>query len=120
MPRNAAYVSRTLTALSRSPAFGGAYIAYGWLDAGFGPSSSDIAGYALQDVARFRKWLAQRYGSIAAFNRALGVDYASFAAVPAFLPKHRHFSIYQQFRTWSYAALLCGGSIAVFTIHPER
>ena len=102
----ATYVARTLTALRPSPGFGGAYIAYGWLDAGFGPSSSGMAGYAPQDVARFRTWLAQRYGSIGAFNRAAGVDYASFAAVPAFLPKHSHFSIYQQFRAWSYATLL--------------
>ncbi len=102
----AAYVARTLTTLGRSPAFGGAYIAYGWLDAGYGPSSSGIAGYAPQDVARFRTWLAQRYGSIGAFNRAAGVNYASFATVPAFMPKQGHFSIYQQFRAWSYSTLL--------------
>ncbi len=100
------YVTQALTTMGKSSAFGGAYIAYGWLDAGYGPTSSGLAGYAPQDIAMFRQWLAQRYGSITAFNQAVGTDYASFATVPAFVPGQSHFSIYQQFRTWSYKTLL--------------
>ena len=99
------YVTQALTTLSKSPAFGGAYIAYGWLDAGYGPSTG-YAGYAPQDIAMFRQWLAQRYGSISAFNQTAGTDYASFATVPAFVPGQSQFSIYQQFRIWSYKTLL--------------
>ena len=102
----AAYMTQTLAMMSKSSAFGGAYIGYGWLDAGYGPTASGVAGYAPQDIARFREWLTQRYGSIAAFNKAVGTDYASFVTVPAFLPGENHFSIYQQFRTWSYKTLL--------------
>ncbi len=100
----AGYMTQTLTMMGKSPAFGGAYIDYGWLDAAFGPGV--YAGYAPQDITMFHQWLAERYGSIAAFNQAIGTDYASFATVPAFLPGQSHFSIYQQFRVWSYKTLL--------------
>ena len=104
----AAYVTQTLTMMSKSPAFGGAYIDYGRLDSGLGPDPGvpGIAGYAPQDIAMFRTWLAQRYESITAFNQANGTDYVSFAAVPAFVPGQSHFSIYEQFRTWSFQTLL--------------
>ena len=100
------YVTQALTVMGKSPAFGGAYISYGWLDAGYGPTSSGMAGYAPQDIAMFRQWLAQRYGSITAFNQAAGTAYTSFATVPAFVPGQSHFSIFQQFRIWSYKTLL--------------
>ncbi len=100
------FVSKTVSTLSRSSAFGGAYIGYGWNDAGYGPTVSGIAGYAPQDVAMFHHWLAQNYASIAAFNTALGTNYSSFEAVPAFVPGQKHFSIYQKFRLWSYDTLL--------------
>jgi hypothetical protein len=102
----ASYVTHTIMALRSSPAFGGAYIAYGWLDAGYGPTSGGFAGYAPQDIAMFHRWLAQRYGTIATFNEATQSHFASFDAVPAFTPGQPHFSIYQQFRTWSYKTLL--------------
>ena len=99
------YVTQALTMMSKSSGFGGAYIGYGWLDAGYGPGAG-YAGYAPQDIATYRQWLAQRYGSITAFNQAVGTNYTSIAAVPAFVPGQSHFSIYQQFRAWSYETLL--------------
>ncbi len=106
------FVGKTVAALTKSPAFGGAYIDYGWNDAGYGPTTSGFAGYAPQDVAMFHHWLAQNYSSITALNSALGTKYQSFAAVPAFAPGQANFSVYQRFRFWSYQTLL-GQTLAV-------
>jgi len=102
----AAYIGHTLSMMNQNPGFGGAYIDYGWLDAGYGPQSSGIAGYAPQDVSEFHVWLGDRYHTITALNDQLGTDYASFSAVPAFIPGQAHFPLYEQFRTWSYGTLL--------------
>jgi len=43
----------------------------------------DSFRYAPSDVARFRRWLARRHGTVDALNSAWGVRYARFADVPA-------------------------------------
>lgn len=101
----AAYVTKTVAALNAG-AFGGAYIDYGWLDAGYGPHSSGIAGYAPQDVAEFHTYLAQKYQRIAVFNGVADTHYQSFNAVPAFTPGQRNYPVYERFRLWSYETLL--------------
>lgn len=109
----ATFMQKTLEDANRSPAFGGAFIDYGWNDAGYGPSSSSgngftngIAGYAPQDVTEFHVWLQQQYGTIARFDAVTKTTYAAWAKVPAFTPGSAHFAIYQQFRLWSYKTLL--------------
>lgn len=102
------FVVHAFQALSRVPGFGGGYVDYGWLDAVYGPdpAGSGFEGYAPPDVAKFHTWLAQRYGTVAALNQALGTAYAAFSDVPAFTPGQPHFSLYQKFRAWSYETIL--------------
>lgn len=42
-----------------------------------------VTDYSAPSVARFRQWLAERYGSLEDFNEKNGFSYASFDAVPA-------------------------------------
>ncbi|MCY0878437.1 MAG: beta-galactosidase [Firmicutes bacterium] len=102
------FVTHAYQALSSVPGFGGAYVDVGWLDAVYGPTptGSGIEGYAAPDIAEYHIWLQKRYGTIQNLNEALGTNYPSFDAVPAFTPGEAHFNIYQQFRAWSYAAIL--------------
>jgi hypothetical protein len=97
------YVRDTVAHVRGSPAFGGAFLNFGWLDYmwGPGPGGSGVNGYAPEDVARFRAWLPGEYGSLAAFNRQNGTSYTAWDQVPAAGPGQPLFAVYQHFRDWS-------------------
>jgi hypothetical protein len=98
------YIQKTIKDMSQSPAYGGSYIDYGWLDAGYGPNG--WAGYAPQDILEFHRWLARQYGTIDTFDKATRTTYKTFADVPAFSPGQPLFFVHEQFRLWSYQTLL--------------
>jgi hypothetical protein len=99
------YVVATVAHIKDSPAFGGVFLDYGWLDYMWGPppGGQGVNGYAPQDIARFHAWLPTRYGTLAAFNRAHGTDFRTWGQVPAAVPGEPLFSVYQHFRSWSVA-----------------
>ncbi len=65
------YVTATIAHIKNNPAFGGAFLDFGWLDYMWGPApgGQGVNGYAPQDIAKFRQWLPSRYHSLSAFNR---------------------------------------------------
>lgn len=97
------YVIKTIAHIKNSPAYGGAFLDFGWLDYMWGPppSGKGVNGYAAQDVARFHRWLPAHYHSLAAFNTHYGTRFSSWGEVPAATPGQRLFSVYQHFRNWS-------------------
>ncbi len=99
------YVTATIAHIKHNPAFGGAFLSYGWVDSmWFGwtaNTSKNINGYAPADVARFHLWLPSRYDSLNAFNRHHHTRFTSWNAIPAAKPSQPLFRVYQNFRNWS-------------------
>ena len=97
------YVTATIAHIKHNPAFGGAFLDFGWLDYMWGPApgGQGVNGYAPQDIAEFRQWLPSRYHSLSAFNRRYHTHFTTWSAVPAAHPGQRLFSVYQHFRNWS-------------------
>ncbi len=97
------YVTTTIAHIKNNPAFGGAFLDFGWLDYMWGPppGGKGVNGYAPQDVARFHRWLPAHYHSLAIFNRRYHVKYLAWNDVPAAAPGQALFSVYQHFRNWS-------------------
>jgi hypothetical protein len=97
------YVTATIAHIKHNPAFGGAFLDFGWLDYMWGPATGGqgVNGYAPQDIAEFRQWLPSRYHSLSAFNRRYHTHFTTWSAVPAAHPGQRLFSVYQHFRKWS-------------------
>lgn len=99
------YVTATIAHIKHNPAFGGAFLSYGWVDSmWFGWKANtpgNINGYARADVARFHLWLPSRYHSLNAFNRRYHTHFTSWDAIPAAKPGQPRFRVYQHFRNWS-------------------
>ena len=97
------YVTATIAHIKHNPAFGGAFLDFGWLDYMWGPApgGQGVNGYAPQDIAEFRQWLPSRYHSLSAFNRRYHTHFTTWSAVPAAHPGQQLFSVYQHFRNWS-------------------
>ena len=97
------YVTATIAHIKNNPAFGGAFLNFGWLDYMWGPAPGDqgVNGYAPRDIAKFHQWLPARYHVLPDFNRRYHTHYTAWTAVPAARPGQRLFSVYQHFRNWS-------------------
>jgi hypothetical protein len=105
------YVTTTIAHIKNNPAFGGAFLSFGWLDYMWGPAPGShsiwwhpgegVNGYAPADVARFHLWLPLRYHSLNNFNLHYHTDYTSWNAIPAAAPGQSLFTVYQRFRNWS-------------------
>jgi|GEM_PF-1788687 len=97
------FVTTTISHIKNNPAFGGAFLDYGWLDYMWGPppGGRGVNGYARQDIAQFHHWLPGRYHSLAAFNGRFHTRFTSWDAVPAAAPGEPLFPVYQHFRNWS-------------------
>ncbi|MDA8376189.1 MAG: beta-galactosidase [Planctomycetia bacterium] len=105
------YVTTTIEHIKDNPAFGGAFLSFGWLDYMWGPvpgshriwwhSGEGVNGYAPADVARFHLWLQSRYHSLRDFNQKYHTGYTSWNAIPAAAPGQPLFPVYQRFRSWS-------------------
>lgn len=97
------YIQDTIAHIKSSPAFGGAFLDYGWLDYMWGPApaGSSVNGYAPADVTRFHEWLQEQYHSLGAFNTKYGTAYTEWEEVPAEGLGQPLFALYQSFRDWS-------------------
>lgn len=97
------YVAQTIDHIKGDPAFGGAFLNYGWLDYMWGPApgGKGVPGYAPEDVATFHRWLPTQFRTLEQFNRQHRTAFISWDQVPAASPGQPLFSIYQRFRAWS-------------------
>ncbi|HZC25712.1 MAG TPA: beta-galactosidase [Actinopolymorphaceae bacterium] len=95
------YVTDTVAHIRSEPAFGGAILDYGFLDAQWDVNGG-AGGWATADVAEFHEgYLPRVYGTVAAFNSRFETAYTSFDQVPAATPGEALASVYQAFRAWS-------------------
>ena len=102
------YIAATLDNVRAAPGFGGLFIAYGWLDAEWGPApkgSHGVAGYAAADIAEFHRWLPRQYASLNDFNRRWATHYTRWRQAPAAAPGQPLFTLYQRFRRYSVATV---------------
>jgi hypothetical protein len=105
-----AFLNATLAHADPFPAFGGAYMTYGFLDfpwgwSPIGGTSASVAGYSPDTVRAFQGWLLETYGSLPTYNAAHGTSYPSFSDIPAPPPATGlSWEDFQDFRLWSVNA----------------